>query len=214
MNQNHKRLVAAAAAVACAGAVTLYLRQSPSPQSHLAVTTAPGPAVTTSADPPPPTTSTPTATPGPPTVLRAIMARDISLCNHRPPTPPARIELCHDEYHFFLSLKEGVDHCDDIKQKMLRDACRMLMTGDNRCSELVPERTIDGMHEPDNIRSVCESCFGNLKACDSLKDDHDRGLCTSMHYLVKATQARDPSICERIVNEEDNKFLCLYLAEK
>jgi hypothetical protein len=142
------------------------------------------------------------------------MARDISICDHRPPAPPARSQLCRDEYYFFLSLKENVNHCDGIKQQMLGEACRMLVSGNNRCSQLVPEKTIDGLHKPSDIRLVCESCFGDLGACDSVQDEHDRGLCTSMHYLVKAAKAKDPSICDRIVNEEDNKFLCLYLAKR
>lgn len=149
-----------------------------------------------------------------PQVLLAMRAGDPSLCNHPPPTPQARIDLCHDEYHFFLSLKEGADRCGRIEQKMLRDACRMIVSGDNRCSELVPEKTIDGLHEPDDIERVCESCLGNLGACDAIEDEHDHGLCTSMHYLVKAAKAKDPSFCDRIVDENDNHHLCRFVAER
>ena len=208
MNKHSKPLVAAA--IVGVGFVALLLQQRSSPEDGIAASTcAPaGSGSASSADP------DRASSPRPPPVQLAMMARDPSLCNHRPPTPPARSKLCHDEYHFFLSLKDHVDHCDGIEQKMLADACRMLVSGENRCRELVPEQTIDGLHKPSDIQLVCESCFGNLAACDSVKDEHDRGLCTFMHYLVKAAKAKDPRICERIVNEDDNKSLCLFVAER
>jgi hypothetical protein len=207
VSQHNNARIAIGAALVGASLVVLVLNQrSTSDGSTADPEASTAPARTEDAEP------APGADRKAPAVLLAIQARDISICDQPPPTPRARIELCRDEYHFFLSLKENVDHCGSIEQKMLGDACRMLMAGENRCNELVPEKVIDGMHEPDDIRLVCRSCFGDISACNAVKDSHDRGLCTSMHYLVKAARAKDPSVCDQITNETDNELLCRYLA--